>query len=197
MKPHFFGYGSLVNRHTHDYPDARAASVRGFRRVWRHTKLREVAYLTVEEAPGHEIDGLIASVPGGDWAALDLREAAYQRRLVAAEDIRHDHPEVISVEIYQTRAADEAAPSVRYPVLLSYVDTVIAGFRDVFGDEGVTRFFATTDGWDIPVVDDRAAPIYARAIRPDAAVRHRVDEALDGFSVVRLDLDAVRKLRDE
>jgi hypothetical protein len=187
VTPHFFGYGSLVNRRTHDYPDARPASVRGFRRAWRHTRLREVAYLTVREAPGHEIDGLIASVPGGNWTALDLREAAYQRRLLAATDVRHDHPEAISVEIYQTRAADEAAPSVRYPVLLSYVDTVVAGFHDVFGAEGAARFFATTDGWDIPVVDDRAAPIYARAVAPDGEVRRQVDTALDAFGVVRLD----------
>ncbi|MDX5384038.1 MAG: gamma-glutamylcyclotransferase, partial [Rhodobacterales bacterium] len=33
----FFGYGSLVNRATHDYGQARAATLPGWRRAWRHT----------------------------------------------------------------------------------------------------------------------------------------------------------------
>ena len=31
-----------------------------------------------------------------------------------------------------------------------------------FGEAGVARFFATTDGWDTPILDDRAAPLYPR-----------------------------------
>ena len=69
--PHFFGYGSLVNTATHSYPDTRTAHLSGFRRRWRHTSLRDVAYLTVEQATGHIIAGLIAAVPNGDWAALN------------------------------------------------------------------------------------------------------------------------------
>ena len=65
-RPHFFGYGSLVNRATHDYRNTARATVCGWRRIWRHTSLREVAYLTVARSPGHEIDGLIAEVPDGD-----------------------------------------------------------------------------------------------------------------------------------
>ena len=32
--PFFFGYGSLVNRNTHAYPDARPAQLRGWHRLW-------------------------------------------------------------------------------------------------------------------------------------------------------------------
>ena len=46
----FFGYGSLVNRATHDFPEAHPARVTGWRRAWRHTDLRPVAYLTAEPA---------------------------------------------------------------------------------------------------------------------------------------------------
>ncbi|MBL3566709.1 gamma-glutamylcyclotransferase, partial [Rhodovulum sulfidophilum] len=80
--PFFFGYGSLVNRATHGYRDAVRARISGWRRVWRHTPLRPVAYLTAEPAPGVTLDGLIAAVPGGDWTALDQREYAYDRHAV-------------------------------------------------------------------------------------------------------------------
>lgn len=183
--PHFFGYGSLVNRQTHSYQDARPAEVRGWRRCWRHTVLRDVAFLTVVEAPDARIDGLIAAVPAGDWAALDLREAAYDRLALGPEDVTHDHPEPIGVQIYRTRASHDAAPTVLHPVLLSYIDTVVAGFRDVFGDAGAQRFFATTDGWDAPVLDDRKAPVYRRAIPPTSETRKLVDAALDALSVHR------------
>jgi len=160
--PFFFGYGSLVNCATHDYEQAQAARISGWRRQWRHTSLREVAFLTVAEAPGHAIDGLIAAVPGGDWAALDIREKAYDRLHLPEETVEHNHPKKLSVQIYKTRTDNDAAPSVRHPVLLSYLDTVVKGYLDVFGETGVHDFFDTTDGWEAPIHDDRNAPIYPR-----------------------------------
>ena len=79
--PYFFGYGSLVNLSTHDFPDPRPARLKGWRRAWRHTDLRPVAFLTAIPDPDAEIDGMIAHVPGDDWAALDEREWAYDRIL--------------------------------------------------------------------------------------------------------------------
>ena len=32
----------------------------------------------------------------------------------------------------------------------------------MFGLDGVAAFFDTTDGWDAPILDDRAAPRYPR-----------------------------------
>ena len=49
------------------------------------------------------------------------------------------------------------------PILLSYLDVVVQGFLTEFGASGVHRFFETTDNWDLPVADDRAAPLYPRA----------------------------------
>ncbi|MCB1367892.1 MAG: gamma-glutamylcyclotransferase [Rhodobacteraceae bacterium] len=183
--PHFFGYGSLVNRRTHSFDETRPARVKGWRRQWRHTSLREVAYLTVAEAPGHSIDGLIAAVPGGDWAALDEREAAYDRLHLPREHVDHDHPVEIVVQMYRTRSGNDAPPTVRHPILLSYIDTVIAGYLNVFGAEGAERFFTTTDGWESPVLDDRNAPVYPRAVKPTRSERMLVDNALDGLGVRR------------
>lgn len=185
QNPHFFGYGSLVNRATHDYGDARPARVTGWRRQWRHTRLRDVAYLTVTEAPGQVISGLIAAVPGGNWVALDEREHAYDRLLVAGHHVHHDHPDPITVALYRTKPGNDADPSTVHPVLLSYLDTVVAGYLDVFGREGAEEFFATTDGWNAPVLDDRHAPIYPRATALHADVRKRVDTALDDLNVKR------------
>jgi hypothetical protein len=48
------------------------------------------------------------------------------------------------------------------PILMSYLDVVVQGYLREFGQAGAEDFFATTDGWDIPVLDDRAAPRYPR-----------------------------------
>ena len=183
--PYFFGYGSLVNRLTHAYGDTRAASVSGWRRQWRHTSLRKLAYLSVVKVDGGEIDGLIAAVPDGDWRALDLREGAYDRLTLPGSVVRHDHPKAINVQIYCTRVGIDAAPTVRHPVLQSYLDTVVLGYLDVFGTEGVARFFQSTDGWEVRVLDDRRQPIYPRAIAPSPGQRVLVDGFLDDLSVTR------------
>ena len=160
--PFFFGYGSLVNRATHTFSDAHPARLTGWRRAWAHTNLREVAFLTAIPAPGHVIDGLVAHVPGDDWAALDRREHAYDRAPVT-DTTSHAVPRDIHVQVYAIPHGKHGLPDVAHPVLLSYLDVVVQGYLTEFAEEGVQRFFETTDGWDAPILDDRAAPIYPRA----------------------------------
>ncbi|WP_172292452.1 gamma-glutamylcyclotransferase family protein [Pseudoruegeria sp. HB172150] len=160
--PFFFGYGSLVNRATHDFTDAHPAILRGWRRVWRHTQLRPVAFLTAEPAEGVEIEGLIAHVPNDDWAALDEREGAYDRSHVTG-DVGHPVTRDIHVQVYSIPHGKHGVPDETHPVLLSYLDVVVQGYLAEFGEAGVTRFFETTGGWDAPILDDRAAPVYRRA----------------------------------
>lgn len=152
--PRFFGYGSLVNAATHDYPNATATTVQGWRRVWRQTVLRPYAYLSVLPAPGGEIRGLVAEVPGDDWAALDQRERAYDRLPSGMADI--------SIYVVPDRHLAQGGDR---PVLLSYIDVVLQGYLRMFGPDGPVHFAETTDGWDTPVLNDRAAPIYSRAQR--------------------------------
>lgn len=179
--PAFFGYGSLVNRATHDHAPAVPARLAGWRRVWRHTAARPVAFLSVEPAPGVTIAGLVAAVPGGDWAALDQREHAYDRLPVDPAALVAEAGWATSVSLYAVRAA--ALPSDRHPVLLSYLDVVVQGFLREFGPEGAEAFFATTAGWEAPVLDDRRAPRYPRAQRLTAGERAAVDAALDRLGV--------------
>lgn len=164
----FFGYGSLVNRRTHDYPEVTRLTVPGWRRAWRHTGLRDVAFLTAVPDAGSEIDGLSAGVPGGDWAALDLREAAYIRTPLPDGPLIYHIPD----DLHAPASAD-------HPILLSYLDVVVQGYLTEFGEDGVDRFFATTDGWHAPIRDDRAAPRYPRAQTLTDAERTLVDAHLD------------------
>ncbi|GGD44520.1 gamma-glutamylcyclotransferase family protein [Sinisalibacter lacisalsi] len=175
--PFFFGYGSLVNRGTHDYAEAQTARATGWRRAWRKTPLRDRCFLTVVPAPDEYVEGLIAAVPGADWAALDAREHAYARHDVShVTTHRADRP--LEVAIYAIPDGAHHDPGDDNPVLLSYIDVVVQGFLAEFGAEGVRHFFETTEGWHVPVLDDRAAPIYARARVLDLAERAAVDEGL-------------------
>lgn len=160
-EPYFFGYGSLVNRATHDFTDPHPARLRGWCRAWRHTDLRPVAFLTAIPAPDIEIEGLVAHVPGGDWDALDQREWAYDR-VSATQSVSHPVRTQIDIAVYAVPESRHTAPTNRHPILLSYLDVVIQGYLREFGESGADRFFATTTGWDSPILDDRSAPRYPR-----------------------------------
>jgi hypothetical protein len=171
-----------VNRNTHEYEGAQAATLTGWRRVWRHTNLRKLAYLTVIPDADSTLEGLIAAVPGNDWDALDLREAAYDR-LPAAHQVRHTLPHQPEIAVYSIPHDAHLAPSADHPVLLSYIDVVTQGYLREFGPEGAARFFTTTAGWDMPVLDDRTAPIYPRHQRLSRSETAFVDDQLAALPV--------------
>lgn len=160
MTPWFFGYGSLVNRDTHSYPQAQQATLRGWRRTWVRTALRDVVFLSIHPAPGHSINGLIASVPGADWNALDAREAGYHR-IAATDHIAHSS-DASDIAAYQVPPHMQRTDGA-HCMLLSYLDVVVQGFLREFGQAGVEAFFDTTDNWDVPMQDDRGNPRYSRA----------------------------------
>ena len=158
MTPYFFGYGSLVNRSTHTYPDARPAQLQGWRRVWVRTAARDLVFLSVEPDPHTTVDGLIAAVPGADWEALDARETGYDR-INSGNGVRHDILPAPDMAHYSI-APENQKHGGDHAILLSYLDVVVQGFLREYGTQGVTRFFDTTRGWDTPVRNDRAAPLY-------------------------------------
>ena len=176
-----FGYGSLVNRATHEYMRTHPARLPGWRRRWCHAAGREVAFLSVVEAPGHEIDGVIAPVPDGDWPALDERERWYQR--VPGETVEHGLGTGAAVQFYHAPQGMHAPAEQTLPILLSYLDVVLQGFLTEFGEPGVARFFETTDGWEAPVRDDRTQPVYRRHQRLSEPERHLVDRWLSDLGV--------------
>ena len=180
-RPFFFGYGSLVNRSTHGYSDAHPARIAGWRRAWRHVRGRKVAFLTAVPDPESAVDGLIAHVPGGDWAALDMREHAYAR--VLASGVEHSVTGSPEIHIYHAPSDMHEPADMMRPVLLSYLDVVVQGYLREFGEDGVRRFFNTTDGWDAPMKDDRAEPLYPRHQRLTGHERDLVDTHLARLGV--------------
>ncbi|MBQ2260679.1 MAG: gamma-glutamylcyclotransferase [Loktanella sp.] len=171
--PAFFGYGSLVNLATHTNADPLPARLAGWRRVWITTGIRDAAFLSVEPDPSCVIDGITAQVPGGDWAMLDLRETGYDR-----------HPVTVmqggtarDVAIYQVSPEVRIRNRVKAPILRSYLDVVVQGFWQVYGETGVADLFASTSGWRA-IHDDRAAPAYPRHQRLTAAQTALVDHYL-------------------
>lgn len=178
--PYFFGYGSLVNTRSHSYPCPYPATLNGWRRAWVATPRFGVVLLTGVRAPGHSIKGLIAAVPDGDWAALDAREAGYER-LHASNDVDHTHPETPDIAVYAVDPA-KMRNSDAHMILLSYLDVVVQGFHEVYGNEGVTHFFDTTDNWHTPILDDRDAPVYPRHQQLTQTQRHLVDDNLNRLS---------------
>ncbi|MBO9429372.1 gamma-glutamylcyclotransferase family protein [Sulfitobacter sp. R18_1] len=181
MTPYFFGYGSLVNRNTHSYPDARPAQLDGWRRQWVRTEGRDIVYLSVVQHTATRIDGLIAAVPGADWAALDKREYSYERH-ASGGAVVHDLTPAPDIAHYAI-PADIAVTHGDHVILLSYLDVVVQGFLREFGTEGAARFFDTTDGWDTPILDDRAAPLYPRHQTLTEAETAVVDHHMERLSV--------------
>ncbi|MEM9967157.1 MAG: gamma-glutamylcyclotransferase family protein [Pseudomonadota bacterium] len=158
--PYFFGYGSLVNRRTHNYPDAHHATLRGWRRAWVPSMRHDRVFLSVTTDAKTDIKGLIAAVPGADWTALDARETGYRRQSSGAAV---DHPLALDTPVAHYAVHHSDTGIVQHPhILLSYLDVVVQGFLHEFGEQGVTDFFLTTSGWEIPVRDDRTKPVYPR-----------------------------------
>lgn len=176
---YFFGYGSLVNRTTHSHSPAHRATLHGWRRAWRAVPERKLCYLTAVRDPDATIDGLIAPVPGDSWAELDRREAAYDRH-PATDALRHDS-DAQEVVVYAIDPARHCDPGPDNPILLSYLDVVVAGYLAEYGPAGPARFFESTAGWQAPVLDDRAAPRYARARPLNDEIRTLADAGLEAL----------------
>ncbi len=174
----YFGYGSLVNTRTLG-PDASAVAgmLHGWRREWRawwpHDKtnmLMSVCTLTVFRKPNSAIRGVMVHEPADRLAVLDQRERRYLRVDGIGSQFRCDGdgqsvPE--AAFLYEADAKIRRWGDENHPILQSYVDCVMAGFYDFWGEEGVRHFIETTDGWHAPMLADRAAPRYPRAQQID------------------------------
>ena len=161
-----FGYGSLVNRATHDYGAAHLAELSGWRREWRYTTLREVAFLNAIPDPDSSIKGVILGVPPVE-PELDRREHAYDRIQVSAA-VAHTVKQPVDINIFALPPKLHHQNSGAHSILLSYVDVVVQGYFRAYGEAGVQEFFETTTGWGAPILNDRAAPVYSRHQRLDA-----------------------------
>ncbi len=184
-----FGYGSLVNTQTlHDQVRVRPARITGWRRAWRvagSAPTGNRCSLAAVPDPDCHILGLVVMQHIDRRADMDKREGWYTTSPLADDRIDwlepapDDWPELPDpVGIFVAKPVHARTGDAEYPVMLSYVDTVIAGYRDRFGQEGVDHFLQTTADWHVPILDDRAAPSYPRAVNLSRAERDYVDHHL-------------------
>ncbi|MCV6596782.1 MAG: gamma-glutamylcyclotransferase [Mangrovicoccus sp.] len=178
-----FGYGSLVNPRFHTGRAMHGARLSGWQREWRQTSLREVPFLSVRRAEGAVLTGMIAEVPHDHWPGLDEREYAYDRHPAKPEAAGHSTPPDTQIYAVKPHHHDDEAKG---PILLSYLDVVVQGYLRVFGQQGVSEFFDSTEGWDRALRDDRAAPIYSRYEALPAREQDLVDRHLARLGVTRI-----------
>ncbi len=180
----YLGYGSLVNRATlrTDFVGLIPCRIAGYRRGWRHRISRRTGHtqtvLTAIPDAGAVIDGVIVVDRLANLPLVDARERGYDRLTVAPESVTRlagGFGEGGELFIYVSATPHHAPPGEDHPVPLSYVDAVVAGYLELFGEEGVRRFVETTDAWDVPLLDDRAAPTYPRSIPREEALERLVD----------------------
>lgn len=187
----FFGFGSLVNTGTHRYTPVTAAKVEGWRRIWVNNECYEHAFLSVEPADSSQIQGLMAQVPNDDWQELDTREVGYLRRpLNQQEWLQQTHcsdapvsllegARIDDIQMYVLQGGNYAEPSK--PILWSYLETVLYGYYQWFGEEGVEAFINSTGAWT-NILDDRLKPIYPRYVPAQGRAEGIVISAIDNLS---------------
>jgi len=161
----YFGYGSLVNKATlrTRFLAIRRAEVMGWRRFWL-PRPGGIALLSVRPDRGHVTQGVVVYDHADNLAAVDLREAGYIRRDVAAPAIEAAPRVKAKVHIYEAIHPEVDAADTGATILQSYLDAVLQGFLSLYGRDGVARFVAETEGFETDILADRHAPRYPRAV---------------------------------
>lgn len=194
----YFGYGSLVNPHTHrtHIIHCERATVTGFGRTWQQRSepaRYPVSFLTACHAPSTaHLMGLLVFDHRENLPDIDRREWGYDRVLLAPDQIRLARQDVMlpDVAAYIYVARPPAPLGHHHHILQSYLDAVLQGYLHQYGEAGARDFMRTTARFDTPVVRDRAAPLYGRPVTlaPDeqaiidrlTADLNMIDDFLDG-----------------
>ncbi len=195
----YFGYGSLVNRATltTGHVQAHRARLKGWRRTWRprpdmgpDTGAPGVilpegltpSLLSAHRADGFSIDGLLVIDFAVNLGDVDTREFRYHRRDIALADLEFTEPDHgldadITLHVYEARTEHPPAHGPA-PILRSYLDVVMQGFLREFGPDGLQRFVSETEAFHTPIHEDRAGPLYPRAVRLSPAEVELFDAVL-------------------
>lgn len=191
----YFGYGSLVNAST--VPEAAElvpGRLKGWVREWRVCGVWESGQgrcaLSVRQDPDTEIWGVMTREQKTRMDALEKRESRYEKIGQISDAFRCEaerKPGPEDLFLFKATPENERWGCAQHPILLSYLDCVLAGYHQIWGEEGILHFLDTTDGWHVPVLWDRENPIYPRAVEIAAEVLDLIDEKLKS-----LDLTYVR-----
>ncbi len=179
----YFGFGSLVNKHTlrTDYHDIVKASLMGWRRHWQARTItidENAALLSIHRDPGCTIKGMLVVDLIENLPLVDEREEGYSRHKLSADDLELPDGFEPPQELY-VYVGNEAQDVVDDGVLLqSYLDAVLQGFHQEYGEEGLQHFVETTAKFNRPLIADRNSPIYPRGVELASGQQQLFDQVL-------------------
>lgn len=187
----YFGYGSLVNADTvPENAELVPGRLSGWIREWRVCGKWENGQgrcaLSVRRHAGSEIWGVMTREAKARLNDLEKRESRYEKVGAISSAFRCDAEQKQGPEdlfLFRASAEHERWGCEQHPILQSYLDCVLAGFDRIWGPAGIDHFLNTTDGWHVPVLQDRNKPHYPRAIRLEREVRRRIDERLEAMEL--------------
>lgn len=167
----YFGFGSLVNKHTlrTSYVDILPASLKGYSRHWqaRSTAIfdNNISLLSIHPDETCTIKGMIVLDLLENLPLVDAREEGYSRHRLEHGQLEVSSGTDLPNEIYVYIANEVESASDDGALLQSYLDAVMQGFRNEYGRDGVSHFVDTTKGFNRPINLDRNAPLYPRDVK--------------------------------
>lgn len=166
----YFGFGSLVNKHTlrTSYVDIVPATLKGYSRHWQassNTFENHVSLLSIHAAEACAIKGMIVFDLLENLPLVDEREAGYSRHRLEHDQVEIDCDAHLPDELYVYIANEVEGVQDDGALLQSYLDAVMQGFRNEYGDAGVAHFIDTTKGFNRKIFLDRSAPLYPRDVK--------------------------------
>ena len=197
----YFGFGSLVNRHTlrTNYVHQMPARLKGWRRHWQDRIGNpdpdmgmenfdpHVAMLSIHRDEDCVLDGVLVIDHLQNLPALDKREFGYSRHpIVLGDDLElpsHDPSVELPEKIFVYVADNPQAFAGDGVLLQSYCDAVLQGYLHHFGEAGIEHFVSTTRGFERMLVQDRESPLYARDVQLTTDERVLIDRALSATAV--------------
>lgn len=189
-----FGYGSLLNVPTGEgRTNIRRGQMKGWTRQWRHTVLTRggrITALTIGKQPNMQVDGIYIALSGEELSEMDQREIGYRRIILDRSSFAMQTRSGLcedtiprQVQTYVSTGKTRRWASDKAPILQSYIDYVAAGFYKFYGWRGLVRFFRSTQGWSLPILNDRAAPLYPRAVKLSPELLSFVDDLVRAFKL--------------
>jgi len=166
----YFGFGSLVNKHTlrTSYVDIMPASLKGYSRHWqaRSTAIfdNHISLLSIHPDEACTIKGMIVFDLLENLPLVDEREEGYSRHKLEHAQLEVSSSVELPEEVYVYIADEVEGSSDDGALLQSYLDAVMQGFRNEYGAQGVSHFVDTTKGFNRPINLDRNAPLYPRDV---------------------------------
>ncbi|MDY8107649.1 gamma-glutamylcyclotransferase family protein [Fulvimarina sp. 2208YS6-2-32] len=189
----YFGYGSLVNPRTlrTKFLAIRRAEAKGWQRFWQpRDPAAEMALLSVHPHAAESIHGVVVYDLADHLPSVDEREAGYNRQVIDPDALTIEDAPLPGVPVYIYEASPGASDAAEMgsAILQSYLDAVMQGFRDLYGDDGLKRFVERTEGFETRLLRDRSAPRYPRSVPLEAGEAELFDSLVDARGAHAIEL---------